>query len=82
MPKAGTKLKDGTIIKAGTNLKAGTNFCVDTKVKNTAKRNMSSAVCASSIYSRPCMKMLSFLFLRSRALPRMLYLSCGIPFPV
>ena len=50
--------------------------------KNTAKRNMSSAVCASSMYSRLCMSMLFFLFLRARAMPRMLYLSCGIPFPV
>ena len=50
--------------------------------KNTAKRNMSSAACASSMYSRICMKMLSFLFVRSWAMPRMLYLSCGIPFPV
>ena len=50
--------------------------------KNTAKRNMSSAVCASSMYSRLCMKMSSFLFVRACAVPRMLYLSCGIPFPV
>ena len=50
--------------------------------KNTAKRNMSSAVCASSMYSRLCMKMSFFLFLRACAMPRMLYLSCGIPFPV
>ena len=50
--------------------------------KNTAKRNMASAMCGSSMYSRLCMKMSSFLFLHTRALPRMLYLSCGIPFPV
>ena len=50
--------------------------------KNTAKRNMSSAVCASSMYSCICMKMSSFLFVHSCAMPRMLYLSCGIPFPV
>ena len=51
-------------------------------LKNTAKRNMSSAVCASSIYSRLCMKMSSFLLVRACAMPRMLYISCGIPFPV
>ena len=61
--------------------------CLDTlsdgfKTKNTAKRNMSSAMCASSMYSRLCMKMLSFLLLRARALPRMLYLLCRMPFPV
>ena len=42
--------------------------------KNTAKRNMSSAVCASSMYSRLCMKMLSFLFVRTWAMLRILYL--------
>ena len=36
--------------------------------KNTAKRNMSSAVCALSIYSRLYMKMLSFLFVRTWAI--------------
>ena len=41
-------------------------------VKNTAKQNISSAVCALSIYSRLCMKMSSFLFVRAY----------GIPFPV
>ena len=46
--------------------------------KNTAKRNMSSAVCASSMYSRLCMKMSSFLFVHACAMPRMLYLLCGI----
>ena len=52
--------------------------------KNTAKRNMSSAVCASSMYSRLCMKMSSFLFVRACAMPYTLYLSCGIllSFPV
>ena len=55
-------------------------FGFDLSLKNTTKRNMS--VCASSMYSRLCMKMFSILFLRARALPRMLYLSCGIPFPV
>ena len=34
------------------------------ETKNTAKRNMSSAVCALSIYSRLCVKMSSFLFAR------------------
>ena len=53
-----------------------------THEKNTAKRNMSSAVCASSMYSRLCMKMSSFLFVRSCAIPRVLYLSCAIPFLV
>ena len=43
---------------------------------------MSSAVCASSMNSRLCMKMSSFLFVRACAMPRILYLSCGIPFPV
>ena len=38
--------------------------------KNTAKQNMSSAVCASSMYSRLCMKILSFLFVLALALPR------------
>ena len=32
--------------------------------------------------SRLCMKMSSFLFVRAWALPRILYLSCGVPFPV
>ena len=50
--------------------------------KNTAKRNMSSAVCASSMYSRLCMKMLSFLFVCAWAMPRKLHLSCGGPFLV
>ena len=35
-----------------------------------------------SMYSRLCMKMSSFLFERACAMPRMVYLSCGIPFPV
>ena len=50
--------------------------------RNTAKRNMSSAVCALSMYTRLCMKMLSFLFERAWAMPRKLHLSCGIPYPV
>ena len=50
--------------------------------KNAAKWNMSSAVYASSMYSRLCMKMSSYLFVRACAMPRMLYLSCAIPFPV
>ena len=32
--------------------------------------------------SRLCMKMSSFLFVRTWAMPRILYLSCGVPFPV
>ena len=44
--------------------------------------NMSSAVCAFSIYSRLCMKIISFLSMRTWAMPRTSYLSCGIPFPV
>ena len=32
--------------------------------------------------SRLCMKMSSFLLVRACAMPRMLYFSCGIPFPV
>ena len=43
---------------------------------------MSSGLCASSIYSHLCMKMLSFLFVRTWAMPRILYLSCGILFLV
>ena len=52
------------------------------KRENIAKRNMSSAVCALSIYSHLCIKMSSFLFVCAWAMPRILYLSCGIPFPV
>ena len=37
---------------------------------------MSSAVCASSMYSRLCMKLSSFLFVRACAKPRLVYLSC------
>ena len=56
--------------------------------KNTG--NVTSAVCASSMKvanvkfctSRLCMKMSSFLFVRAWAMPRILYLSCGVPFPV
>ena len=43
---------------------------------------MFSAVCASSVYSRVCMKLSSFLFVRPSVMPRMVYLSCGNPFPV
>ena len=50
--------------------------------KNTTKRNMSSALCASSMYSRLCMKMSSFLFVRLWTMPRILYSSCGILCPV
>ena len=32
--------------------------------------------------NRLCMKMPSFLFVRAWAMPRILYLSCGVPFPV
>ena len=32
--------------------------------------------------SRHCVKMSSFLFVRAWAMPRILYLSCGVPFPV
>ena len=46
------------------------------------KRNMSSDMRALSMYSRLCMKMSSFLIVRACAMPRMSYLSCGIPFPV
>ena len=52
------------------------------KDKNTAKRNMSSTVCALSICSRLCIKMSYFLFVRAWAMPRILYLSCGTPFLV
>jgi len=47
--------------------------------QNTTKQNMSSAMCNSSIYSRLCMKMMFFLFVLAWAMPRILYLSCGIP---
>ena len=40
--------------------------------KNTAKQNMSSAVCVSSMYSHLCMKMLSFLFVCACAMPRLI----------
>ena len=43
-------------------------------------RNMSSTVCA--LYCHLCIKMLSFLFVRVLTMPRILNLSCGIPFPV
>ena len=52
------------------------------KEKNTARRNMFSPVCALSINSRLCIKMSYLLFVRTWAMPRILYLSCGIPFPV
>ena len=39
-----------------------------------------SAVSALSMYSRLCMKMSSFLFVRTWAMPETLYLSCEIPF--
>ena len=45
-------------------------------------QNMSSALCASSIYSCLDMKMLSFLSVHTWAIPRTSYLSYGIPFPV
>ena len=48
----------------------------------TKSQKKYSAVCASSMYSCLCMKMSSFLFVRACAKPRMVYLSCGIPFPV
>ena len=51
------------------------------KDKNTAKPNMSSTVCALSMYSPLCIKMSSFLCVCACAMPRMLYLLCGIPFP-
>ena len=57
-------------------------FRIHSITKNTAKRNMSSAVCASSMYSCLCIKMLSFLFVHAWAMPHILYSSCGIPFPV
>ena len=40
---------------------------------------MSSALCASSMYSRLCMKMSSFLFVRAWSMSHILYSSCGIP---
>ena len=43
---------------------------------------LSSAMCAVSMNSHLCMKMSSFLFVRAWAMPRILCLSCGVPFPV
>ena len=40
--------------------------------------NINLKFCTSCL----CMKMSSFLFVRAWALPRILYLSCGVPFPV
>ena len=34
------------------------------------------------MYSHLCIKMSFFLFVRAWAMPRILYLSCGVPFPV
>ena len=45
-------------------------------------QNMSSSVCASSMSSCLCLKMLSFMFVRAWAMPLILYLSWGIPFLV
>ena len=45
--------------------------------KNTAKQNMSSTVCASSMYNRLCMKMSSFMFVRVWTMSCILHLSCG-----
>ena len=46
------------------------------------KWNMPSAMCAFSIYRHLCMKMSSFLCVRTWTMPRILCLSCEIPFPV
>ena len=51
------------------------------KLIDTAKRNMSSAMCASSMYSCLSMKMSYFLIVHAWAMSRTFYLSCGIPFP-
>ena len=48
-------------------------------MKNTAKRNMSSAVYALSMYSCLCIKMSSFLSVCTWEMPHTSYLSCGIP---
>ena len=50
------------------------------KQKNTAKRNMSSVMCALSMYSHLCKKMLTFMLVRAWAMRQRLNLSCGIPF--
>ena len=42
-------------------------------IRNTAKRNMSSAVCALSMYSRLCMKMSPFLSVHAWAIPRTIF---------
>ena len=44
--------------------------------KDTAKRNMSSAVCDLSRYCRLCMKMSSFCFVCARAMPCILIKGC------
>ena len=61
---------------------AGVYFFCKNLVKKCCKRNLSGAMCASSMQSHLCLKMLSFLLLRAWTMPRKIYLSCGIPFPV
>ena len=46
--------------------------------RNFSNRNINVQFCSS----RLCIKMSSFLFVRAWAMPRILYLSCGVPFPV
>ena len=59
-----------------------TKFLVPRSLKKIPQSGICSAVCGLSMYSRLCMKMSSFLFVRPWAMPHILYLSCGIPFPV
>ena len=42
---------------------------LEKKKKNTTKQNMSSIVCAFSMYSHLCMEMSSFLFVGAWAMP-------------
>ena len=61
-------LKNEDALKNEEDLENEENFKNEGNLKNTAKRNMSSAVCASSMYSRR-MKMSSFLSVRAWAMP-------------
>ena len=54
----------------------------DIKMAAVRVQNMFSTMCASSMYSRICMKMSSFLYVHAWSMVCILYLSCGIPFQV
>ena len=53
-------LKNEDNLKNKDDLKNEDDLQNEDNLKNTAKRNMSSAVCALSMYSRLCMKISSF----------------------